>query len=306
MPPRKIGEHTALVVAGVDSHAGSGRLATDDELGEIRIWSDGSVSMKPEHVLEGLFFENGPAFDRSGNRVMDFGIPEGQGTVKLWYLNAPLEAEPLTILRDRAHVNGAVFDPSERWLATANANDGVTLWPFTHDYPIVLKGHQYGVFSLAFTPDGKRLVSGSQDGTVRVWFLEGGKPSQVLLSNEDIVYPQIDIDPSGRKLLVSGHHGKVFFVPLEEGPPRMLEGFSPDTFVLPVAFGPTGRLAAAASARGPKEEKVIRVWDLESGKSRVLGPVEGAGDLYEGQFNTLHFLPDGRLVSCSQNSPRVH
>ena len=32
-----------------------------------------------------------------------------------------------------------------------------------------LRGHQNGVVSVAFTPDASRIVSGSVDGTVRIW-----------------------------------------------------------------------------------------------------------------------------------------
>ena len=320
-PPRSVGEHSKRVVSGgpgIVFHTGSGRFATRDESGEIRVWSVGSASKEPVRVLQGMALENGPCFDGSGNRLIDFGLPEGRGTVKLWHLDAPREVEPLTILYGGAYVNGTVFDPSGRWLATGNSNQGVTFCPLTRDYPLVLRGHGYSVRAVAFTPDGKQLVSGSMDGTVRVWFLEGDKPSQILLRHGNLVYPQIDIDPSGRKILVSGHGGTVFLVPLEGGPPRLLEGFSSATVVGPVAFGPAGRLAAAAStmsspgvSTGPKEERVIiRVWDLESGESLVLGPVEGAGDRtlstsplpvsLEGFLN-LHFLPDGRLLSCGGN-----
>ncbi len=241
--------------------------------------------------------------------------------MKLWHLDAPPEAEPATFSRGGWSLNGAVFDPSGRWLVTGNSNGGVTFWPFVRDHPLVLRGHRYDVYAVAFTPDGKKLVSASQDGTVRVWFLEGGKSSQVLLKSEDLVHPKMDVDPSGQKILVSGHRGKVFLVPLDGGSPRLLEGFSTSTVVGPVTFGPDGRLAAAAclmgpsaaSMAGPEEERVIRVWDLESGDSRVLelGPVEGAGEptslpgpSLKG-FLHLHFLPDGRLLSCSANGLHI-
>jgi WD40 repeat protein len=32
-----------------------------------------------------------------------------------------------------------------------------------------LKGHTDHIFSIAFSPDGKRLVSGSNDQTIRFW-----------------------------------------------------------------------------------------------------------------------------------------
>ena len=37
-----------------------------------------------------------------------------------------------------------------------------------------LRGHAYSVLSVAFSPDGKRIVSGSQDNLVKVWDAETG------------------------------------------------------------------------------------------------------------------------------------
>ena len=44
----------------------------------------------------------------------------------------------------------------------------------------VLKGHTSWVRSVAVTPDGKTLFSGSDDNTVRSWALPGGKCIAVL------------------------------------------------------------------------------------------------------------------------------
>jgi WD40 repeat protein len=304
LAPRILGEHLDRIDWPLNFDAGGDRIATRDMSKEIRIWSTEGVSKEPLRVLQGGI-ANGPLFDESGTRLIDFANPEGRATVKLWRLTAPPEVEPLVMLRGQAYVNGAAFDPSGRWLATANANSGVTFWPFTRDYPLVLRGHQNRVCAVAFTPDGKQLVSASFDGTVRVWSLEGNEPSRIILGSEDLVYPLIDVDPSGKKLLVSGHRGKVFLVPLEKGLPRELEGFSPESVVGPVAFRSDGRVAAAASTRGPKQEKVIRIWDLESGESSVLGPVEDAGDLTDGGYTFLYFLPDGRLLSGADGGLRI-
>ena len=38
--------------------------------------------------------------------------------------------------------------------------------------PLTLEGHSWRVYSVSFSPDGKRIVSGSDDKTVKVWDAE--------------------------------------------------------------------------------------------------------------------------------------
>ena len=41
--------------------------------------------------------------------------------------------------------------------------------------PLTLKGHSSLVFSVSFSPDGKRIVSGSNDRTLKVWDAQTGQ-----------------------------------------------------------------------------------------------------------------------------------
>jgi WD40 repeat protein len=70
-------------------------------------------------------------------------------------------------------VYAVAFSPDEHglWLATAGADSAVKVWDSHAGGPPVrtFRGHTGLVTSLAFTPDGKRLVSGSRDHTVKVW-----------------------------------------------------------------------------------------------------------------------------------------
>ena len=50
------------------------------------------------------------------------------------------------------------------------------------------EGHEFTVWSLAFTPDGRYIVSGGQDATVRVWDLQSGSQVHKLSGHRGAVY----------------------------------------------------------------------------------------------------------------------
>jgi WD40 repeat protein len=293
--PKLVGEHPAEVDDVVLSPDGR-LLATSDLAGQVRLWSLDSESKEPERIFDGsgVWYL---AFDNSGDRLAAYGAPDGHPTVRLWNLKSPIDAEPTVLKRedDLAYlINGAAFDRSGQWLATGHARSAA-VWPVGSRLPVTLTGHERRVCSVAFTPDGKQLVSASSDGTVRVYTLESGGPSRVLL-DENLQFPALVMDPAGRFIAVTGR-SSVFVVPLDGGAPRELEGFSSEARYLMIALDSEGRFVAATPQSGQGVDNVIRIWDLESGESRVLGPPESTGDGVEGEFSGLDFLPDGRLLS---------
>ena len=64
----------------------------------------------------------------------------------------------------------------------------------------VISGHTDPVYGLAYTADGKKLVSGAFDKTVRVWDLSTGKESAKLEGHTDLVL-SVAISPDGKKIL---------------------------------------------------------------------------------------------------------
>jgi WD40 repeat protein len=116
----------------------------------------------------------------------------------------------------------------------------------------------------------------------------------VILDEPLIESSQLSVDPAGKFVVVTGRN-RVFVVPLEGGPFRELQGDYSASSGLHVAVDPGGRLVAVAPRYAPSEEEVIRIWDLESGESWTLGPLESARD--EGAFSHLAFMPGGRILS---------
>ena len=56
-----------------------------------------------------------------------------------------------------------------------------------HEQKCTLTGHSDSVYSVAYSPDGKHIVSGSGDKTVKIWDSTTGKEVSVLVCHRPIV-----------------------------------------------------------------------------------------------------------------------
>ena len=89
------------------------------------------------------------------------------------FFNAQGSENALSPVKGHAgNVNGVAFHPTKNILASCayksikvwNADTGENLWTVPN-----WKGHLHAVNSVSWAPDGKRLVSGSDDGTIKIW-----------------------------------------------------------------------------------------------------------------------------------------
>jgi hypothetical protein len=101
---------------------------------------------------------------------------ETDGILRVWELIAGKEV--LTV--HTGAITSLCFSPDNRTLAVAEGKE-VRLWELlTGTERHRFRGHERLVQSVAFTPDGKTLASGSEDTTILLWDVTGGAPGKGL------------------------------------------------------------------------------------------------------------------------------
>jgi WD40 repeat protein len=120
-------------------------------------------------------------------------------TVRLW--SVP-EGVLGPVLQHACPVWCVAFSPvvGSNVLASGDSYDGtINLW----DVRVVIKrelhGHSYSIRSLAFSPDGSQLVSGSDDHTVCLWSVASGKLLKKLTGHSRIVL-SVAFHPNGKQV----------------------------------------------------------------------------------------------------------
>ena len=149
--------------------------------------------------------------------------------------------------------------------------------------------HGYPVNSVAFSPDGKHVVSGSIDNTARVWEASTGR--EVARMTHDGVVWSVAFSPDG-KYVISGSEDNTVRV-WEASTGMEVARMTHDSWVISVALSLDGRYVVSGSG-----DNTSRVWETSTGK-------EVARMTHNGVVRSVAFSPDGNYVASGSEDNTV-
>jgi WD40 repeat protein len=237
--------------------------------------------------LEGHFDGiHGLAFEKDGRRLASVG---GDGTFALWDV---ARRRALVPPRD---VPGSPFmlalSPDGELAATARVGAIRLLDPATgRPRGRPLEGHKGFLVDLAFTPDGKTLVSaGEEDRTTRLWDVEARKATGKSIRGGPEVGGAVAVTPDGGELATVQAGGTILLADVPSGRPKGRISTGSLGSIDDLAFSSDGQTLAAV------QSGAVRLWDV--GTRRALGePLE-----VHREARRLAFSPDGKtLLSAGQ------
>lgn len=230
-------------------------------------------------------------------------------TIKLWNLKGEYQGsvgDPAS--QHLEDINEIVFSPDGELIISASADGSLKLWQKesvnnrfsllntfegcanggTEDCP----GHRASVNSVAITPDGKTIVSASDDQTVKIWQTDGTLLHTLTEHRDDVESVAIDDTAREGKMIASVSRDKLIKLWSMDG--SLLSTLSGHTSrVYDVVFKPNEAAIASAS-----RDKTIKLWRLNND---IVTPFYG----HSSRVYDVTFSPDNQMIASASRDKTV-
>jgi len=275
-------------------------LISGDVDGTIRLWDVAAGA--PFWVFALAENVSAVAFSPDGRLLVSGG---GDGTIRFWDVARRDE------VREPVHQRGATvslaFSPDGEALAGGSADGELRVWDVATGrsrwtQPVAVPARS--VRSLAFSPDGKSVVSASggsgKSGQIRFWNARTGEPLQTLPGHQTptvgVTFASLHqialaFSPTGDFIVGQSFHGALKLWDVATG--RVVRTLDHHEGINSVAFSPDGRTIATGAGVGS-----IKLWDRQTGS---LHWTQGRGD----GVLTVAVSPDGKALASGYRDKSV-
>lgn len=306
---RVLGHHEGAVW-GVDISSLGDAAVTSGSDGLVQIWpiheNEPSAIVLSGHVGIVPFVK----FSPNAELVLSSGV---DGTVRIWdrsghQIRATYVPGPTAMRHPNLTTTKIAFSPDGRIVALGDSLGLVQLWDVDSGVLRPLGTHEKPVVYLSFSPDGRKLGSGSMDKIAKVWDLESGNATD--FRGHESAVTSIAFSPDGRTLATGSSDHRLRIWDSGKTEPRTYDAsgynvsslsFLPDAASMlshngtssarlwEVASGKTlrtfrghrGKISCLARAKHSavfatgSDDRTVRLYDIETGESRVMGMHEG-------------------------------
>jgi WD40 repeat protein len=250
------------------------------------------------------------AFNLDGQTLASGSLSDG---IKIWQIKTSTEVR--TIREHESWVHSIAFSPDGKILASDSGGlqtIKILNWQTGQElrtlgalslghsnlaktvaiFSTFVAGHSNEIQSIAFSPDGKILASGSADKTIKIWDVKKGKEIRTLTGHSAGV-ESVAFDPDG-KILASGSHDKTTKVWDWRTGEELCTLRGHGDSVQAVAFSPDGQTLATCS-----RDSTIGIWDVSTG--REIRTLTGHSDV----VFSVAFNLDGKTLASGSGDKTI-
>lgn len=168
-------------------------------------------------------------------------------------------------------------------------------------------GHDFVILDLAFTPNGKKMVSVGKNGEAFVWDLNSKLPLRKLSGYRWDIWSAEFLNDS--ICLTGGEEGKLYYHNIYTGKHEAQEGFGEYDVIMAFAIDPSGKYLSALCLIDSPEENSFLIRTVELKKRKVVFEeklehynLRNGADGSISAFMDMKFSPDGKFLVTTDNS----